>query len=210
MKKRITSFFLSLALVLSVTGTALAADTNSKGTTVTGLGGAQASFVQGSDDEIAVTYSGGLTAGAEYLVLMLSDSTADPSGAYSETIAPTAGNILYIDQKAAEADGSISFRVYPKSLSTGIILIYGADAGKLAAAIVKAQYVLGDANGDGFVNIYDATTMLQYIVKISPAYETMNVQAADIDGEPGFNIYDVTALLQCIVGLRTIPGLTLS
>lgn len=201
MKKRITSFFLSLALVLSVTGTALAADTNSKGTTVTGLGGAQASFVQGSDDEIAVTYSGGLTAGAEYLVLMLSDSTADPSGAYSETIAPTAGNILYIDQKAAEADGSISFRVYPKSLSTGIILIYGADAGKLAAAIVKAQFILGDVDGDGGITATDAAQVLRYAAYMEVI--GFNEAVADVDGAVGISAGDAAMILRVAAGLES-------
>lgn len=201
MKKRITSFFLSLALVLSLTGTALAADTNSKGTTVTGLGGAQVSFVQGSDDEIAVTYSGGLTAGAEYLVLMLSDSTADPSGAYDETIAPTAGNILYIDQKAAEADGSISFRVYPKSLSTGIILIYGADAGKLAAAIVKAQFILGDVDGNGKITSGDAMLLLQYLA-FTVGESDINVQAADINSVGGITSGDAMQLLQFLSHAR--------
>lgn len=205
MKKRITSLLLALALALSLVGTALAADANSKGTTITGCNGATATFAAGSEDKVVVTYTGGLKAGEQYLVLMLSDKAADPENPDgSKDITPTANNILYIDQKAADSNGAIEFEVYPKSLSTGVILITGVDASgnpqKLVAAIIKAQYILGDVDDDGAISSTDAALVLRYAASL--AVSVFNEAAADVDGASGISATDAALILRVAAGLQ--------
>lgn len=213
MKKRIISLLLALILGLSLTGTALAVsastDTNSKETTITGFNGATVSFtdLQGvrNDDKVLVRYTGGLKAGEQYLVLMLSDKAADPTNPDgSKDVIPTANNILYIDQKAADSNGTIEFEVYPKSLSTGVILITGVDASgnpqKLVAAIIKAQYILGDVDDDGAISPTDAALVLRYAASLTVS--AFNETAADVDGAAGISATDAALILRVAAGLQ--------
>lgn len=50
----------------------------------------------------------GLTAGSQYLLLMVSGDDA-----------PGADNIVYIDQRAADANGTVAFTAYPQALGEG-------------------------------------------------------------------------------------------
>lgn len=217
MKKRICSLFLAMCLVLSLTGTALAANqaTNSKATTIKGPDGSEVSFVTITDSngktddnsKVSVTYKGnGIVAGQQYLVLMVSDSKVelDSDMATYPVATPTDSNILYIDQKAADATGSITFEVYPKSLTTGIILITGVDKDgnpqKLIAAIVKAQYIIGDADGDGAVSATDAALVLRVAAKLSV---TKFVEAAaDVDGSSSISATDAALILRIAAKLQ--------
>ena len=51
--------------------------------------------------------------------------------------------------------------------------------------------LLGDANGDGTVNIADVTALIDYLLGSG----SVNVDAADINGDSTVNIADVTALI---------------
>lgn len=197
MKKRITSLLLALTLALSLAGTALA-DENSKGTTVTGVDGATATFVSGSDDKIQVTFtSSSLQNGEQYIILMVSGKTDANNPTVPEI---SQSSIRYIDQQEVTADnGAITFTVYPDRLQTSVVLISSASGQKIAA-IVNARYVIGDADGSGNVDISDVILTLQYIVQSSDAVSIIDVEAANADGEGIIDISDVILMLQIIVG----------
>lgn len=86
----------------------------------------------------------GLTAGSQYLLLMVSGDGA-----------PGADNIVYIDQQAADANGTVAFTAYPQALGKGsyrIFLLGGEQtlsSGGLAASFqAYVPYTLGDVNDD--------------------------------------------------------------
>ena len=62
---------------------------------------------------------------------------------------------------------------------------------------IEEQRILGDVNHDGFVNIYDVTLMIDYILGLDPA--NFYVTEADINDDTFVNIYDVTLLIDYIL-----------
>ena len=58
------------------------------------------------------------------------------------------------------------------------------------AVNTETNYLRGDANGDGFVTIYDVTALQRHLAKLELLSEN-NLTAADIDGN-GLNITDAT------------------
>jgi surface protein len=58
-------------------------------------------------------------------------------------------------------------------------------------------YTLGDVNHDGFVNIYDVTLMIDYILGLNPV--NFHVNEADVNDDGFINIYDVTLLIDIIL-----------
>lgn len=85
----------------------------------------------------------GLTAGSQYLLLMVSGDGA-----------PGADNIVYIDQQAADANGTVAFTAYPQALDKGsyrIFLLGGEQtlsSGPAASFQAYVPYTLGDVNDD--------------------------------------------------------------
>ena len=65
-----------------------------------------------------------------------------------------------------------------------------------------AAAILGDANGNGVVDIGDVTFLLTYLFELgSPAWEPPpNPCDADVDGSPGINMGDVLQLLGYLFG----------
>ena len=66
--------------------------------------------------------------------------------------------------------------------------------------VLKAEYILGDADGDGSVTILDATFIQRALVGIvlpSPCDE----KAADVDGDGDMTIMDVTYIQRALVGI---------
>lgn len=201
MKKRITSLLLALVLALSLAGTALAADSNDKATIKDIAGsGATATFVQGSDDKIEVTFtSSSLQNGEQYIILMVSGQT-DPQNPTVPTISE--GTIRYIDQQQATADnGEITFTVYPDSLQTGVILISSASTGQQIAAIVEAKYIIGDIDADGKITNVDVIKLCQHLAGNSEKQLSGNaLLAADADGDNRITNVDVIRLCQHLAG----------
>lgn len=62
---------------------------------------------------------------------------------------------------------------------------------------VNISFTLGDVNEDGYVNISDVTTLIDYLLgaTVSP----FNSAAADVDGNGNINVSDVTALIDLIL-----------
>ena len=62
---------------------------------------------------------------------------------------------------------------------------------------VNIAYKLGDVNEDGFVNIADVTTLIDYLLGHTPS--PFNTTAADVDANGDINVADVTALIDSIL-----------
>ena len=64
----------------------------------------------------------------------------------------------------------------------------------------KPDFIPGDLNGDGLVNITDAIELLKYVAKLKN--NVVNEAGTDIDGNGTVNINDAIALLKQIAGLK--------
>ena len=62
---------------------------------------------------------------------------------------------------------------------------------------VNIAFKLGDVNEDGFVNIADVTTLIDYLLGATPS--PFNTTAADVDTNGDINVADVTALIDLIL-----------
>jgi hypothetical protein len=114
----------------------------------------------------------------------------------------TESTILYIDQKEAEQgeiDAALSFDVYPSSIQDSVIIIYGADLQEVVA-VVDANYVPGDVNGDGKFNSTDAILVLQQSVDLITLSDDAKL-AADVNEDGKINSSDAILILQFSVGL---------
>jgi hypothetical protein len=68
--------------------------------------------------------------------------------------------------------------------------------------IVPALLKLGDANGDGYVDAYDAALILKYSVGIITE-DQLNLAALDVDGDTYVDAYDATLIQKYSVGSIT-------
>ena len=134
-----------------------------------------------------------LTGNQQYLLLVLKGEGV-----------PTAENIAYIDQAAAQT-GSVSFAAYPKELTKGtyhVYLVGGGTAFNAAKPDATFQYdkkyTLGDVNEDGKINIGDATEALNHVVE-NIVLTGNKFSAADVVKDGKVNIFDVTMILNYIV-----------
>ena len=98
---------------------------------------------------------------------------------------------------------TVEMREYQATI-TNISL--GTDEGNVVTAddteaswTVKG-YHLGDVNHDGFVNIYDVTLEIDYILDMEPM--NFHVTEADINEDGFINIYDVTLLIDYILNMN--------
>lgn len=224
MKRLLRSLLLGAILSALLCVGALAADTNDPGiyniktndgvtitpkkadnSAITDVGGYYANAVK-----FDVTASG-LTGeeNAQCLLLVLK---GDASGNAPST--PTAENIVYINQAEKGANGKASFTgtdaAYPKELRTGTYYVYLVSEGKAFNAenyAAKFSYDqvwrIGDANGDGAVNIQDAVVILQYCVGNLSLDGSLKL-AADANRDGVVNIQDAVIVLQYCVGNVTL------
>ena len=98
----------------------------------------------------------GLTAGSQYLLLMVSGDGA-----------PGADNIVYIDQQAADANGTVAFTAYPQALGKGSyrICLLGGDqtvnGGPAAGFQAYVPYAQGEVDDAGTIDSEDALRALR-------------------------------------------------
>ena len=143
-----------------------------------------------------------LTKDQQYLLLVLKGEGV-----------PTAENIAYIDQAAAQ-NGSVSFTAYPKELTKGTYYVYLVGAGKTFAESKVAsfkcdqKYTLGDVDEDGYWTANDALYTLQIavnkvVIKIdgidTPVTDVIRA-AADTDKDGYATANDALLILQKAVG----------
>ena len=138
----------------------------------------------------------GLKVGSQYLLLMVSGDGA-----------PGADNIVYIDQQAADANGTVAFTAYPQALGKGSyrIFLLGGDqtlsSGGLAASFqAYVPYTLGDVNDDGTIDVSDALMALQSAVNLLQLTESQ-ILAADVDRNLTVDVSDALLLLKYSVNL---------
>lgn len=217
MKKLLRTLLLAAALTALLCVSALAADStvsnvkggilplDDSGKQITAEGGKYTGAVQ-----FDLTATEGLTNGSQYLVLMLKDA--------GENTVPTAENIYYINQKAAAADGKLTFTnaggdsVYPMDLVNGTYSIYIVGEGKNfnaakadASFTYDAGYELGNVltgEGEENININDAMEVIYHIVGRRTLSETQQMAANVVRGEneEGININDAMQIIYYIVG----------
>lgn len=150
--------------------------------------------------KIKVTYTGTVTANAQYLFVAQN----------AETTAPTSQTIVYIDQNAAQ-DGTITFTAYPSELTSGKTYhVYLASSDTANGAITAlteiaeysyyAAYTLGNVNGDKVIDVNDALTVIDHIV--GNAYLTgNNLSAANVTpNDSVVDINDVLMIIDYVVG----------
>ena len=68
-----------------------------------------------------------------------------------------------------------------------------------------ATYKAGDANGDGNVNVFDVTAIVNYILG-SPSGNFV-FQAADVNNDGNVNVFDVTKVVNIILGVNANANL---
>lgn len=164
-------------------------------------------------DKLNVTYTNSALKEGDMVIVFLLE-TADKKEITDDkvelSITPTSSNIKYIDQGTAAATatagkGSVSFGVYPQNYTNAVVRIISVNAATNKVtdeniAAVKLNYTLGDANGNGTVEISDAVRVLRYIVNSEHPEEdgTFVEQAADMNGNGTVEVGDVVAILKAL------------
>ena len=134
----------------------------------------------------------GLTAGSQYLLLMVSGDGA-----------PGADNIVYIDQQAVDANGTVAFTAYPQALGKGSyrIFLLGGDqtlnSGPAASFQAYVPYTLGDVDNNGKIQAVDALAVLRHVAKIETLDDTASL-AADVDCDGKVKAVDALAILRYV------------
>ena len=135
----------------------------------------------------------GLKAGSQYLLLMVSGDDA-----------PGADNIVYIDQRAANANGTVAFTAYPQALGKGSyrIFLLGGDqtlsSGPAASFQAYVPYTLGDVNDDGTSDSEDSLWALRYLVKLDTPTDQQRL-AADVNRDGTVDSEDALLILRYFV-----------
>lgn len=224
MKRTIRLLALILTLTLALSAAAMATKIDyKKGETNATKSVSAVSLVDGctvafEGEKLKVTYTNANFKDGDMVIVFLLE-TKDENGKITEVkteeaaktlIVPTAENIKYIDQSTAAAtatagNGSVSFRVYPQNHTNAVVRIISVNAATNKVtdeniAAVKLNYTLGDANGNGTVEISDAVRVLRYIVNSEHPEEdgTFVEQAADMNGNGTVEVGDVVAILKAL------------
>ena len=137
----------------------------------------------------------GLKAGSQYLLLMVSGDGA-----------PGADNIVYIDQQAADANGTVAFTAYPQALDKGsyrIFLLGGEQtlsSGPAASFQAYVPYTLGDVNDDGTIDSADALLVLKHSVHLLDL-DAVQQLAANVNKDNTIDSSDALLILRYSVHL---------
>ena len=223
MKRTIRLLALILTLTLALSAAAMATEIKyDEGETNATKSVSAVSLVDGctvvfEGEKLKVTYTNANFKDGDMAVVFLLE-TKDKDGKITEVkteeaaktlIVPTAENIKYIDQSVAKAtasNGSVTFDIYPQNHTSAVVRIISVNAATNKVtdeniAAVKLNYTLGDANGNGTVEISDAVRVLRYIVNSEHPEEdgTFVEQAADMNGNGTVEVGDVVAILQMLV-----------
>lgn len=137
----------------------------------------------------------GLKAGSQYLLLMVSGDGV-----------PGADNIVYIDQQAADANGTVAFTAYPQALDKGSyrIFLLGGDqtlnSGPAASFQAYVPYTLGDVNDDGTIDSADALLVLKHSVHLLDL-DAVQQLAANVNKDNTIDSSDALLILRYSVHL---------
>lgn len=224
MKRTIRLLALILTLTLALSAAAMATEIDyKKGETNATKSVSAVSLVDGctvvfEGEKLKVTYTNANFKDGDMAVVFLLETRSEDgklveavktTEAAAKLIVPTAENIKYIDQKsvakATATNGSVSFDIYPQNHTSALVRIISVNAATNKVtdeniAAVKLNYTLGDANGNGTVEISDAVRVLRYIVNSEHPEEdgTFVEQAADMNGNGTVEVGDVVAILKAL------------
>lgn len=217
MKRLLRSLLLGAILSALLCVGALAADSESvKGgiynitgsVTLTPKDASGSSIPAGTDTSISGDYyanavkfdvkAENLTENQQYLLLVLKGN-ADGSAPG----VPTAENIAYIDQAAAQ-NGSVSFAAYPKELTKGTYHVYLVGGGtafaqsQVASFEYDKKYTLGDVNDDGAIDSEDALMALEIFIETKIPTERERL-AANVNRDETVDSVDGLLILKYFV-----------
>ena len=146
-----------------------------------------------------VTISG-LASGNQYLLLVLKGTN----------VIPKEENIVYIDQAAADKNGTATFDAYPSSLTTADYSVYLVGVDKTFAAddpdatfSYNRAYKLGDVDKSGSISVNDALFVLQAVAHSRTLDEDATL-AADVDRSGSISVNDALFILQAVAHSRTL------
>lgn len=198
MRKSMTRvLLLALILALLCVG-AMAADTLTIGQTDTQKANYTVTPLDANGKEVRLT--DGKYEGVEKFSLTYSDAAGEQLVMLllgKDDAVPTASNIYYIDQQSQNADGTCTFTIYPKQLTSGTYRLMVASKTSETAATIKyeAAYMLGDVNDDGRVTSQDASYALQIAIKSLKPSETQKL-AADVNLDGRVTSQDASYILR--------------
>lgn len=161
------------------------------------------SFYPGSV-KMEVTYSGSISAGENYVVLLVEGNAL-----------PTRDSaIYYIDQTTTASTGSITFNVYPMDIAgqKDLTLYITSDKEEFSTIAIPMgyapagsydvqPYTLGDVDNDGKFTATDSLYALQMAVGRGEWTDIQRL-AANVDGDQTITATDSLFILQRAVGLR--------
>lgn len=189
MKRMIRALVAAAVLVSSLTVSAFAA-TDGYTTDVDGT-------VTCDGEKYTATYAGA-EAGSQYVLLVV-EGTPD-----SYTVSED--SILYIDQVAADANGTVTFSGFiPMSIADSVVLLggYFDDGSPKVLGTIQSQFVPGDVNEDDKVNIKDSVLLLRVVAGLEEVSGNA-AKAADVNGDDKVNIKDSVFLLRVVAGLEEL------
>ncbi len=190
MKKALRCLLLSAVMALALGAAALAAETDPTVENV--ASGATVSFQTGNE-KLTVSYTDKDLAGSQCIILMVKGTAED------YTITDT--SILYIDQTAADANGTVTFdNVYPTSVQNSVILLGGPSSGPVVLAEIKVPYMLGDTSMDGTIAAYDAVLLNKHLAGIE-LLTGNGASAADVNKDGSVTSLDAVKMNQFLAGI---------
>ena len=197
MKKRLIGLLLALTMLVCLAVPAFAAQSGGADIVIKN-DNATVTFTDEDGEKMVVTYTDEdvITEGGFYMVLVVRGT--------EDAYTIDKNSILFIDQVVGDDSGTITFEVFPSCIEDSVILISGVglsgERGPLLAAIIDSKYILGDVNGDGYVDTFDAIMILQS----AAALRTLSAeekQAANVSGDNYVDTFDAIKILQLVAGL---------
>ena len=192
--KRFLTLCLALCMVLSM---AVFAEAGAPGT-IKEITADGADYDDG-DVKFALTYDDA-TENGMYLILVLSEEGT-----------PKNGNILYVNQVTADADGAYFENVYPTKIGEEESYIYlaGTDMeytklGKIIPNVEESTVMKGDVTGDGKVNMADVTAIRRWLID-AEKYPLTVEDAGDVTADGKINMADVTSIRRWLIDSTKYP-----
>ncbi len=119
---------------------------------------------------------------------------------YDETFTGNDGEIATLQVNIADDMAAGDYAVLLKDIKlteTDIAKFYITEL--LASTLTVAEsFILGDANGDGVVDVADVVAIVNYILE-KPG-ENFNIKAADVNGDNVIDAADVVGVVNIILG----------
>lgn len=188
MKRMIRALVAAAVLVSSLTVSAFAA-TDGYTTDVSGT-------VTCDGEKYTATYTGA-EAGEQYVLLVVEGTP--------ESYTVTQGSILYINQTAADANGTVTFSGFiPMNVADSVVLLggYFADGSPKVLGTIQAQFIPGEVDDSEGITADDALVTLQIALGIVEP-TAAQYQAADVDATGDVTADDALLVLQYALGIIT-------